>query len=87
MSRSFDEKILPVAGSFPNMAAQPPPYDYLFKLLLIGDAGVGKSSLLLRFTDGTFDEHIQSTIGVDFKVKHATVEGKRVKLTVWDTAG
>eukprot|EP00518_Triparma_eleuthera_P015926 CAMPEP_0197571302 /NCGR_PEP_ID=MMETSP1320-20131121/41885_1 /TAXON_ID=91990 /ORGANISM="Bolidomonas sp., Strain RCC2347" /LENGTH=313 /DNA_ID=CAMNT_0043133791 /DNA_START=562 /DNA_END=1503 /DNA_ORIENTATION=- len=69
------------------MAAQPPPYDYLFKLLLIGDAGVGKSSLLLRFTDGTFDEHIQSTIGVDFKVKHATVEGKRVKLTVWDTAG
>ena len=44
-------------------------YDHLFKLLLIGDAGVGKSSILLRFTDDTFDEHLQSTIGVDFKVK------------------
>jgi hypothetical protein len=43
--------------------------------------------LLLRFCDDTYDEHIQSTIGVDFKVKHATVDSKRVKLTVWDTAG
>lgn len=42
-------------------------YDHLFKLLLVGDAGVGKSSILLRFTDDTFDEHLQSTIGVDFK--------------------
>jgi len=62
-------------------------YDHLLKILLIGDAGVGKSSLLLRFTDATFDDHIQSTIGVDFKVKYATVAGKKVKLTVWDTAG
>ncbi|GMI06998.1 hypothetical protein TrLO_g13206 [Triparma laevis f. longispina] len=62
-------------------------YDYLFKILMIGDAGVGKSSLLLRFTDETFDDHIQSTIGVDFKVKHTTINDKRVKLTVWDTAG
>jgi len=73
------------------MAAAPPPrslpYDYLFKILIIGDASVGKSSILLRFTDDTFDEHIQSTIGVDFKVKHIEVEGKRVKCTVWDTAG
>jgi Ras-related protein Rab-18 len=72
------------------MAAPPPqtfPYDYLFKVLIIGDASVGKSSMLLRFTDDSFDEHIQSTIGVDFKVKHLEVEGKRVKLTIWDTAG
>jgi Ras-related protein Rab-18 len=62
-------------------------YDHLLKLLLIGDAGVGKSSLLLRFCDDTFDDHIQSTIGVDFKVKHATIDDKKVKLTVWDTAG
>ena len=46
-----------------------------------------KSSMLLRFTDDSFDEHIQSTIGVDFKVKHLEVDGKRVKLTIWDTAG
>ena len=62
-------------------------YDHLFKLLLIGDAGVGKSSILLRFTDDTFDEHLQSTIGVDFKVKMRTIAGKRVKMTIWDTAG
>mmetsp|Transcript_6245 Transcript_6245/g.9066 ORF Transcript_6245/g.9066 Transcript_6245/m.9066 type:complete len:226 (+) Transcript_6245:89-766(+) len=76
------------------MAPPPPPappksfpYDHLFKLLMIGDAGVGKSSMLLRFTDDSFDEHIQSTIGVDFKVKHVDASGKRVKLTIWDTAG
>jgi Ras-related protein Rab-18 len=76
------------------MAAPPPPappksfpYDHLFKLLMIGDAGVGKSSMLLRFTDDSFDDHIQSTIGVDFKVKHLDVMDKRIKLTVWDTAG
>mmetsp|Transcript_6070 Transcript_6070/g.8866 ORF Transcript_6070/g.8866 Transcript_6070/m.8866 type:complete len:207 (+) Transcript_6070:62-682(+) len=63
------------------------PYDHLFKLLMIGDAGVGKSSMLLRFTDDSFDDHIQSTIGVDFKVKHMEVNDKRVKITVWDTAG
>lgn len=67
--------------------AQTFPYDHLFKILMIGDAGVGKSSMLLRFTDDSFDTHIQSTIGVDFKVKHMDVMDKRVKLTIWDTAG
>jgi len=44
-------------------------YDHIFKILLIGDAGVGKSSILLRFTDDSFEEHLASTIGVDFKVR------------------
>ena len=48
---------------------------------------MGKSSMLIRFTDDAFDEHIQSTIGVDFKVKHLELNNKRIKLTVWDTAG
>lgn len=60
-----------------------------YKLLLMGDSGTGKSSLLLRFTDDRFlGEDVQSaTIGVDFKVKFVEMEGRRVKLTIWDTAG
>ena len=61
--------------------------DHLLKLLLVGDSGVGKSSLLLRFTDGAFDMNLTSTIGVDFKVKMMRVGGKTCKVTIWDTAG
>lgn len=61
-------------------------FDYVFKLLLIGDSGVGKSSLLLRFTSDSFDD-LSPTIGVDFKLKLMTIGGKRLKLTIWDTAG
>ncbi|KAH7278178.1 hypothetical protein KP509_38G028200 [Ceratopteris richardii] len=66
--------------------ASGPEFDHLFKLLLIGDSGVGKSSLLLRFTSDTFDD-LSPTIGVDFKLKLMTLRGKKLKLTVWDTAG
>ncbi|KAF9610402.1 hypothetical protein IFM89_022313 [Coptis chinensis] len=61
-----------------------PEFDYLFKLLLIGDSGVGKSSLLLRFTSETFDD-LSPTIGVDFKVKLVNLGGKKLKLAIWDT--
>jgi Ras-related protein Rab-1A len=62
-------------------------YDYLFKLLLIGDSGVGKSSLLTRFTESVFSDSYMSTIGVDFKIQTLMIDDKIVKLQIWDTAG
>jgi len=62
-------------------------YDYLIKLLLIGDSGVGKSCLLLRFSDDSFTPSFITTIGIDFKIRTVELEGKRIKLQIWDTAG
>jgi len=62
-------------------------YDYLFKLLLIGDSGVGKSCLLLRFMDETYSDSYISTIGVDFRIRSIEADGKHIKLQIWDTAG
>ncbi|CAD8179296.1 unnamed protein product [Paramecium octaurelia] len=62
-------------------------YDHLFKLVIIGNSGVGKSSLLIRFADDTFSENYISTIGVDFKFKTFKLDGKGLKLQIWDTAG
>jgi small GTP-binding protein len=60
-------------------------YDYLFKLLLVGDSAVGKTSLLLRFTSGEFKDSIRNTVGVDLKVKMVNYRDRKLKLTIWDT--
>ncbi|CAL9123128.1 unnamed protein product [Musa textilis] len=62
-------------------------YDYLFKLVLIGDSGVGKSNLLSRFTRNEFHLESKSTIGVEFATRSISVDGKVLKAQIWDTAG
>lgn len=62
-------------------------FDYLFKIVLIGDCGTGKTCLVERFRSGTFIERHGSTIGVDFSMKTVLIDNKRVKLQIWDTAG
>ncbi|CDR96311.1 Rab1b, putative [Babesia bigemina] len=74
-------------------------YDHLFKIIIIGDSGAGKSSLLLRFAvspsthrhiamqDDTYSESYMSTIGVDFKIKTVKIDNATIKLQIWDTAG
>jgi Ras-related protein Rab-1A len=62
-------------------------YDYLFKLIIIGDTNTGKSCLLQRFADDLYINEFISTIGVDFKVKTITINDKMIKTQIWDTAG
>ncbi|CAA6661146.1 unnamed protein product [Spirodela intermedia] len=62
-------------------------YDYLFKVVLIGDSGVGKSNLLSRFTRNEFNLESKSTIGVEFATRSLNVDGKVIKAQIWDTAG
>ncbi|CAB3372596.1 Hypothetical predicted protein [Cloeon dipterum] len=69
------------------MSSRDDEYDYLFKVVLIGDSGVGKSNLLSRFTRNEFNVSSKSTIGVEFATKSIQVDGKTIKAQIWDTAG
>ena len=69
------------------MSSVSDPYDYLFKFLVIGSAGTGKSCLLHQFIEGQFKEDSSHTIGVEFGSKIVPVGGRTVKLQIWDTAG
>ena len=62
-------------------------YDHLFKILIVGDSGVGKTAILTRYCDNNFKFQYLSTVGVDFKPKILTVGEKVIKLQIWDTAG
>ena len=62
-------------------------YDYMIKLIIIGDSGVGKTNILTRFCEDIFKDTHVATIGVDFNVKTIQIEDKRLKMQVWDTAG
>ncbi|KZC11218.1 Ras-related protein Rab-43 [Dufourea novaeangliae] len=69
------------------MATNDDKFDYLFKIVLIGDCGTGKTCVVQRFRSGTFIERHGSTIGVDFSMKTVLIDDKKVKLQIWDTAG
>ena len=70
-----------------NIIKNPSKYEYLFKIILIGNSGVGKSSILQRYMKRTFDSNYKVTIGVDFLMKSLIINEQIVKLQVWDTAG
>lgn len=67
--------------------SQPLPYKYLFKYIIVGDTAVGKSCLLLQFTDKRFQPVHDLTIGVEFGSRVITVDNHQIKLQIWDTAG
>ena len=67
-----------------NMIKQ---FDHLYKTVIIGNSGVGKSAILVRFVQNQFSEHYLATIGVDFRFKTIQVDAKNVKFQIWDTAG
>lgn len=62
-------------------------YDYIFKLVIIGDSGVGKSSLTRRYIENTYSDSFHPTIGVEFGTKKMKINNKFIKLQIWDTAG
>lgn len=62
-------------------------HDYLFKIVIVGDSNVGKTAVISRFADDTYTDNTIGTIGVDFKIKTVDINGKIIKLQIWDTAG
>ncbi|XP_042686864.1 ras-related protein Rab-11A-like isoform X1 [Centrocercus urophasianus] len=75
------------AAALRRMRGKDEEYDFLFKVVLIGDSGVGKSNLLSRFTRNEFNLESKSTIGVEFATRSIQVDNKTVKAQIWDTAG
>lgn len=64
-----------------------PASNETIKLLMLGDSGVGKSSLMIRFTNSTFNQHMMGTTGIDMRVKQMIIDNRNVKIQIWDTAG
>ncbi|XP_041356350.1 ras-related protein Rab-11B-like isoform X2 [Gigantopelta aegis] len=62
-------------------------YDYIWKIVLVGDSGVGKTNLLSRFTRNEFNAESKSTIGVEFATRNVTIKGRTIRAQIWDTAG
>ncbi len=88
MSLCFANKILAFKPLYYNQIMHKNQnYDYHIKLLVIGNSGVGKTNMLLKFCDDNFMTSHLTTIGIDFKIKTIMVGKHRVRLQIWDTAG
>ena len=74
-------------SSTPNPNQGNKEYEFIFKVLMLGNSNVGKSSLFLRFVDDIWNDTFVPTIGVDFKIKTIEIDQKKVKMQIWDTAG
>ncbi|XP_014833947.1 PREDICTED: ras-related protein Rab-33B-like [Poecilia mexicana] len=75
-----------LSGSLTS-SALPPPRTRIFKIIVIGDSGVGKTCLTFRFCAGRFPEKTEATIGVDFRERLVEIDGEKIKIQLWDTAG
>jgi small GTP-binding protein len=64
-----------------------PEFDFLFKIVIIGDSGVGKSNLLSKYVNNAFQENTKATIGVELSTKTVEIDGKVIQNQIWDTAG
>ncbi|MBN3298337.1 RAB33B, member RAS oncogene family a [Amia ocellicauda] len=80
------ESSLELSASLPG-SALPPLRSRIFKMIVIGDSGVGKTCLTYRFCAGRFPDKTEATIGVDFREKMIEIEGEKIKIQLWDTAG
>lgn len=69
------------------MDEDPEKYDFMKKVLMVGNSGVGKTCVLLKYLEDKFAVNHLPTVGIDFKMKIHNVDGKRIKLQIWDTAG
>lgn len=84
---SIEEADIEALSKIERVSEDKPKYDYLFKICLMGNASVGKTSLLTRYSENNFKESYNNTIGVDFRVVTLKIKEKVIKLHIWDTAG
>lgn len=86
VTTSFKSRFFSEAAPLERVSSSNDKYDYLFKILVVGDSGAGKSCLILRYADDTYTANPMSTIGVDFKVRTIALNESTVRLQIWDTA-
>ena len=83
----FDKLFLYISFLYNSKMSLSNRFDYSFKFILVGDTGVGKTSVINRFVENRFDNNHSFTVGVEFASKNIVINGKVIKMQIWDTAG